>query len=152
MDIEMWRVQADRQLQTLMNYLQLKTSGADPTFHPLTARLTSTSFDGDSFSTTALTVIDLSAEFGAPPNIKAVLVRVMCRDSASLATQNLFVSLSPMTAPGSLVARPSGIPDDWNCEANGIVPCDANGDIGYQIGASGAGTMDVWIYINGYWL
>ena len=34
----------------------------------------------------------------------------------------------------------------------GIVPCDANGDIYYQIAASGTGTMDVNIQIWGYWM
>jgi hypothetical protein len=33
-----------------------------------------------------------------------------------------------------------------------IVPCDANGDITYQLAASGAGTMDVFVEIAGYWI
>jgi len=41
--------------------------------------------------------------------------------------------------------------DEYAREGN-IVPCDANGDIYYQINASGSGTMDVWIEIWGYWV
>ena len=33
-----------------------------------------------------------------------------------------------------------------------VVPCDANGDVYYQIVASGTGTMDVHLQIWGYWL
>ena len=33
-----------------------------------------------------------------------------------------------------------------------IVPCDANGDIYYQIAASGEGTMDIYLKIWGYFL
>lgn len=30
--------------------------------------------------------------------------------------------------------------------------CDANGDIYYQLTASGSGTMDIYLEIWGYWL
>ena len=49
----------------------------------LQAPLTSTSWDGDSFSTTAKTLIDLSAVFGVPANVKAIYARVFVNDSAS---------------------------------------------------------------------
>jgi len=32
------------------------------------------------------------------------------------------------------------------------VPCNADGDIYYQISASGASTFDVWIQIWGYYI
>lgn len=118
----------------------------------LTTQLTSTSWDGDSFSTTTKTKIDLSAVFGVPAGVKAVLVKGAVRDSGSAATLCLF-QLSGISSGTnySLTAQASPINDRY-AYFNGIVPCDANGDIYYQINASGSGTMDVYLEIWGYWL
>ena len=117
----------------------------------LTAPLTSTSWDGDSFSTTAKTKIDLSAVFDVPAGIKAVLVWVAVRDSASQTTDCYF-RLSPVSTGDAGM----GVNCDYVNDRYGrhllIVPCDANGDIYYQIAASGTGTMDVFLQIWGYWL
>ena len=114
--------------------------------------LTSVSWDGDAYSTTAKTLIDLSVVFGTPANIKAVSARIACRDSASVATNNLCVLISPNATDGAspVIARPSGLVNDYFAEAEGICPCDANGDIYYQIAASGASTMDIYMQIWGY--
>ena len=117
----------------------------------LTAPLTSTSWDGDSFSTTAKTKIDLSVVFGVPAGVKAVLVNIALRDSGSAANECL-ISLSPSSVAGGLTARCSGIANDKFVNACLTVPCDTNGDIYYEISASGAGTMDVFLQIYGYWL
>ena len=124
------------------------------TFVPLNSRLTSTSWDGDAYSTTAKTKIDLSAVFGLPAGIKAVYARIQANDSASANTSGLYVLLSPNDTSGHapLVVRPSGLPNDYVVDQAGIVPCDANGDIYYQIAASGTGTMDVNIQIWGYFM
>ena len=116
------------------------------------APLTSTSWDGDAYSTTAKTLIDLSAVFGVPAAVKAVLVRIAARDSASAATANLVALLSPNNTAGSMAvgARPSGRTNDYYDDAQSICPCDANGDVYYQIAASGASTMDVVLEIWGY--
>jgi len=118
----------------------------------LTTPKTSTSWDGDAYSTTAKTKIDLSEVFGVPAGIKAVLVKVSLRDSGSAATSCLF-QLSGVSSGTkySLTAQASPINDRY-MYFNGIVPCDANGDIYYQIAASGTGTMDVFLEIWGYWL
>jgi hypothetical protein len=118
----------------------------------LTSPLTSASFDGDAYSTTAKTLIDLSAVFSVPADVKAVLAVASCNDSGSAATSGLFVILSPNATAnsGTVAIRPSGYPDDEVVTASGIVPCDANGDIYYQIAASGAGTLDLWIELWGY--
>ena len=118
------------------------------------APLTSGSFDGDAFSDTAKTKIDLSAVFGCPANIKAVAATVSCRDSGSAATSGLFVILSPnnTASSGGLACRPSGITNDYVVTASAVVPCDSSGDIYYQVEASGSSTMDVWIEIWGYCL
>jgi hypothetical protein len=118
------------------------------------APLTSTSWDGDAHSTESKTKIDLSAVFGCPASIKAVLATVSCRDSGSAGTAGLFVILSPnnTASSGSLACRPSGLTNDYVKTDAGVVPCDASGDLYYQLVASGASTLDVWIEIWGYCL
>ena len=119
----------------------------------LTTPLTSTSWDGDAFSTTAKTLIDLSSVFGVPAGVKAILVRMAARDSGSYANSGLYISLSPTNAAGgAAILRPAGIVNDVYTDGMFIVPCDANGDVYYQIVASGAGTLDATIQIWGYWL
>lgn len=118
----------------------------------LTTPLTSTAWDGDSFSTTSKTLIDLSAVFSAPAGIKAVMVNTIINDSASSNTACVLI-LSPNSTNYSGIAnRVTGLPNDYYSEKTMVVPCDANGDVYYQIVASGTGTMDVTIQIWGYWL
>ena len=136
-------------LEREVERLRVKESGK---FIALTTQLTSTSWDGDSFSTTAKTKIDLSEVFGVPAGVKAVLVKGALRDSGSAATSCLF-QLSGVSSGTkySLTAQASPINDRY-AYFNGIVPCDDNGDIYYNIIASGTGTMDVFLEIWGYWL
>jgi len=123
-----------------------------PQFVPLTQPLTSTSWDGDSFSTTAKTVIDLSAVFGVPAGVRAVLVYATVRDSDSQNTATYLI-LSPNSDAGEGPAfMPAYQNDIWGQSGSSVIPCDANGDIYYQIVASGAGTFDVNMQIWGYWL
>ena len=119
----------------------------------LTTPKTSTSWDGDAYSTTAKTKIDLSAVFGVPANVKAVLVRLTARDSGSSAGYCQF-GLSPNSTAGSVAVQAylQGVANDVYVTANGIVPCDSGGDIYYQITASDTGTLDAFIEIWGYWL
>lgn len=114
------------------------------------APLTSTSWDGDSFSTTGKTLIDLSAVFGVPAGVKAVLVKLSGRDSAS-ATTNCLVVLSPNSTSykGPNIAL-QGVPNDVIRNYELIVPCNADGDVYYQVLASGVSTMDIWLEIWGY--
>ena len=122
-----------------------------PQFYPLTTPLTSTSWDGDSFSSSGPTVIDTSVVFGAPAGIKAAAVRLTARDSVTFGTGGLYLSLGPSTSYYYAVScYPFG--GDINNTASGIVPCDASGDFYYKIIASGSGTLDAWIEIWGYWL
>ena len=122
-------------------------------WHFLTTPLTSTSWDGDARSTTAKTKIDLSAVFGVPAGVKAVLVRLTARDSGSSAGY-CQLGLSPNSTAGSVAVQAylQGVANDVYVTANGIVPCDSGGDIYYQITASGTGTLDAVIEIWGYWL
>lgn len=115
----------------------------------LTAPLTSTSWDGDSFSTTAKTKIDLSAVFGVPAGVKAVICQISVRDSGSAANDTYLLLAPNDTALQGLSISPMPVNDRIGRGCL-VVPCDANGDIYYQIGASGAGTFDVWLEIWGY--
>ena len=119
----------------------------------LTEQLTSTSWDGDARSTTAKTLIDLSSVFEVPAGVKAVIVNAAVRDSGSAAAADAFLCLCPNN---SSLAGPkiscAGLPNDVWAYGSFTVPCNSNGDIYYQIVASGSGTMDVYLEIWGYWL
>ncbi len=123
-------------------------------FKPLTTPLTSTAWDGDAYSTTSKTLIDLSAVFGVPAGVKAVLAQIIAADSGSAASTTIFFGLAPNNTSGqnSLMAIGRGLPNDTLVYQTGVVPCDANGDIYYQIDASNTGTMDCWLRIWGYWV
>lgn len=120
-------------------------------FTPLETPLTSTSWDGDSHSTTSATVIDLSSVFGAPAGIKAALVRIEARDSAAWGSSGLYIALGPSSSYYYTLTCPVFGGDVSNF-VEGIVPCDSNGDIYYRIIASGTNTMDVDMRIFGYFL
>jgi len=120
-------------------------------FVPLTVPLTSTSWDGDSFSTTAKTKIDLSAVFSTPAKIKAVKVYVGVRDSDSAGTDTYLILGPTDTADLGIPFSPLPVNDRWYRGGDDI-PCDSNGDIYYQIAASGAGTFDVVLQIWGYYI
>jgi hypothetical protein len=123
-----------------------------PTWVYLAAPLTSTAWDGDARSTTAKTLIDLSSVFGAPAGIKAILVRLYGRDSSSYTDGSAWVGFAPDNTAFQLAIaiRPAGIVNDNYTEGQGIVPCNASGDIYYQCAATGASTLDVWLEIWGY--
>lgn len=121
-------------------------------FVPLTTPLTSTSWDGDARSTTAKTKIDLSEVFGVPAGVKAVNVYWAWQDSGS-ANTNCWLCLSPnSTAASGIFLGAYGQANDKRLFGSATIPCDANGDIYYQIRASGTETMDVYLEIWGYWL
>ena len=121
-------------------------------FLPLANRITSTSWDGDSYSTTAKTLIDLSAVFATvPAGIKAVLLKVAVNDSGSAAGFCTIILAPHNTADVGLQVSCSGLTNDAQATGCLVVPCDANGDIYYQIYASGASTMDVILEVWGYW-
>jgi len=114
---------------------------------------TSTSFDGDSFSTTAKTKIDLSATFSAPANVRAIVLYVYCRDSDSANSDNYVVLAPNDTADSGMSCSANHSPNDsWHRYPGIMVPCDANGDLYYQIAASGANTFDLGIQIWAYFL
>jgi hypothetical protein len=117
----------------------------------LTTPLTSTSWDGDARSTTSATKIDTSAVFGVPDGVKALIVRVLARDSATFPNTSTYFQIgSSSSANNQIRLYPVG--GDIMATVTGICNCDANGDIYYSLASSGTDTMDCWIYIWGYWL
>ena len=145
-----------RKIQELgqrIDALTLPEVGAQPVW--LDEPWTNTDFDGDSFSDVgAHTKIEnTSWSTTIPSNAKALVIRAVARDSGSAATLDNEVRLystDTATNPAHSV-RPAGITNDAITENQGIVPC-TDGDIWYQIDASGANTMDVWLQLVGYWL
>ena len=137
-----------RDLQQRVSMLESLDIAAPDVFR--TTALTSTSWNGDSFSTTAKTKIDLSAVFSVPAGVRAVLITVHVQDSGGAGTDCIFI-LSPNATDGKGFTTPCYIQNDaWNRMSH-VVPCDSSGDIYYQIVASGASTMDVYLEIWGYW-
>lgn len=129
-------------------------AGETMLFVPLTTPLTSTSWDGDSYSTTAKTLIDLSAVFSAPAYIKAILTHVTVNDSGSAGVTSFQgIALAPNNTAGSGLKFPCNArTNDAKASHIGVIPCDANGDVYYQTVASGASTLDITIEIWGYWI
>jgi len=123
-------------------------------FVPLATPWTHTSWDGDAKSDVlTATLLDMSTFTGAPADtshIKAYLLRLVTRDSAPWGTANLHLSLGPSQSPfyQMVSCRPTG-GDIW-AETTPTVPCDANGDLWYQIDASGTLTLDAYIIVWGY--
>jgi len=137
----------ERDAQLLIPYL---TQGMLH-FVPLSTPLTSTSWDGDAYSTTAKTLIDLSAVFGVPSRVKAILANTAVRDSASSASDCYLVLGSTNVANHGMFTDPYGQTNDtWERDTL-VVPCNGDGDVYYQILATGASTFDVHILIWGYW-
>lgn len=117
----------------------------------LTTPLTSTSWDGDSYSTASKTLIDLSAVFSVPAGVKAVLIHVAVRDSGSAAgTPYILLAPNNTAGQGAVTLKLGGAPNDTTWDTAGVCPCDANGDIYYGLSASGASTLDVTLQIWGY--
>lgn len=131
--------------------LRLETQGLR--FVPLTTPKTSTSWDGDSYSTTAWTLLDLSAVFSVPANIKAVLLRARVNDSGSAgAAARIAFGTAGSDATTVGVVSCEGLPNDTWAFGTFEVPCQVDGDIYYTIVATGASTLDVDIKIWGYWI
>ena len=122
--------------------------------HFLITPYTNAAFNGDSFSDVAVnTVIDnASWSTTIPATAKALLIRLECADSGSAATADLYVALygSAAAATPNLAVRPSGKANDDKQTGSGVLPC-TDGDIWYRVNASGATTMDIWLWCYGWW-
>ena len=116
-----------------------------------TSPIGSTDWDGDARSTTAKTKIDLSTVFGVPAGITALYAHIMVRDSGS-AGEWAYLILSPLDIADNGQKFGMQVANDTWQTYSAIIPCDENGDIYYQIYATGVTTFDIYLEIHGYWL
>ena len=119
-----------------------------------TTPLTNASFNGDSFSDVAVTtkIENTGWSTTIPADAKALLIRISARDSGSAANTvyfNLYPASGATTAALSLTL--TDYTNDTTRSETGVIPC-TDGDLWYQCGASGADTLDVWLYCFGYWI
>ena len=140
-----------KQINRMERSSNVATIKDSATWTYLSTPLTSTSWDGDSYSTTAKTKIDLSSVFSAPGNIKSALFSISIQDSGADSV-DCYIVLSPNDTAGSgMSLNCLDVVDRWNRGVL-IVPCDSSGDVYYQIVASDTTTMDVYLSIWGYLL
>lgn len=118
---------------------------------PAASALTSTAWDGDARSTTAKTIIDMSAVFSTPTNIDGLLVQVGVRDSGA-GSADAYIILADNDTNGSGQRFACFPANDRFAYYQGIIPTNADGDLYYQTVATGVGTLDVYLIIRGYHL
>lgn len=110
------------------------------------APLTSTSWDGDAKTTANNGTIDLSAVFGVPAGVRAVLVMLTVQD----ATDGIYVQLGPTSAllDGATGGTVFATTDHGAYVGDfGVVPCDHNGDIAYKTsGDCDYNRITIWAY------
>ena len=128
----------------------VETTSAGWVILPQASRLTSTAWDGDARSTTGATLIDMSAVFGTPANIDAVLLRVTINDSGSAAGTAYIRFDNAAPDDTSVVVRCTLLPNDAKVDSYPVVGADANGDIYFDCAATGASTLDVTVIVLGY--
>jgi len=113
-------------------------------FVPLTTPLTSTSWDGDTKTTADRGVVDLSAVFGVPAGVKAVLMTIQTQGDVV----NEYIRFGPSSTYNYTLACRTLVANTINI-VTGIVPCDSNGDVYCYT----SGTIEeVWVRIWGYYL
>lgn len=104
---------------------------------------TSTSWDGDA-KNGADGIIDLSAEFGLPAGIRAVVVQLQVRDE----TAGVYASLKKEAGQAISNVQVQTNVANYYSSSGGVVECDSNGDI--YFGQSDE-VDKVIIVISGYW-
>jgi hypothetical protein len=113
-----------------------------PTF--LTTPLTSTSWDGDTKTTGNRGIIDLSAVFGVPAGVKAIIAYLQIKDS----NPNVYGRIGPSETYNYTLTVRTQVANIYSNDT-GIVPCDSNGDIYFY---NSEELDEVFIQIWGYWL
>ncbi len=140
-----------REIACLGRRLARLETREQPSWIWLTTAYTNASWDGDAKSDGDSAVLDLSALFGIPASIQAVLISVLARDSGSAAgTPSISVKPTLASSDRCLEVRLEGVTNDGFRSCMAWVPCDDNGDVYVLIDASGASTLDVWLTVWGY--
>ena len=110
----------------------------------LTTPLTSTAWDGDNKGIADRAIVDLSAVFGVPAGVKAVLMSIQTTGDAA----NDYIRFGPNSTYNYALTCRTTVASQIS-HASGIVPCDANGDVYCYT----SGTVEsVYVWIWGYWL
>lgn len=121
-------------------------------FVPLATPITHSSFDGDVFSSvgTSTKIENTSWSSTIPAAAKALQLSCLVMDSADLGAEDLYFACGPSAAYWySLVARTPG----GNVRGENTTPCPCtDGDIWYQVQASGVDTFRVWLRCWGYFI
>ena len=113
-------------------------------WHFLAPPLTSTSWDGETKGLGDRATVDLSAVFGVPSGVKAVLMSIQTQAD----TANNYIRFGPNSGNDFALTCRTQV-NSQIMHASGIVPCDANGDVYCYT----SGTVEgVWVWIWGYWL
>ena len=110
----------------------------------LTTPLTSTSWDGDNKGTGDRATVDLSAVFGVPAGVKAVLMSIQTTGDDA----NDYIRFGPNSTYNYVLTCRTTVASQI-AHASGIVPCDANGDVYCYISDT---VESVYVWIWGYWL
>jgi len=110
----------------------------------LTTPLTSTSWDGDNKTTSDRAIVDLSAVFGVPAGVKAVLMSFQTQGD----TANEYIRFGPGSTYNYALTCRTQVAGQI-AHAYGVVPCNSDGDVYCYP----SGTVEgVWVWIWGYWL
>jgi len=110
--------------------------------------LVSTSWDGDSFSTSTGT-INWNAEFGVPRGARMVFVTTIVRDSSATdGAGRLYLRAKSTTASADITNR-SRPNNAWN-DVSGCVAVAQDGTSYYSIEASDVDTCDIHIRVVAY--
>ena len=108
---------------------------------PLATQLSSAAWADDAKTAADNGIIDLSAVFGAPANIRAAFVWLVIADG----TIGVACRIGPTNGAWAL-GQTTQVANQ-SIEVAGMVPCDANGDFYIAF----TGNIDhVWLYITGY--
>jgi hypothetical protein len=109
--------------------------------------LTNSSWDGDTKNLSDDGTLDLSSLFSVPAGVKAVLVLLTVKDNA--AGDIRYVALGPSSGNYSMVTRVMNS-DVYNT-TQGVVPCDANGDIYVKMSGDNIDYvhLSIWGYYQG---
>lgn len=110
----------------------------------LTTPLTSTSWDGDTKGTSDRAIVDLSTVFGVPAGVKAVMMSIQTQGDAA----NDYIRFGTNSSNSFALTCRTQVAGQI-AHAQGIVPCDANGDV-YCHPSGTVESVQVWIW--GYWL
>lgn len=110
----------------------------------LTTPKTGSAWSNATKTTADRVIVDLSAAFGVPPGIKAVLMSIQTQASAV----DAYLRFGPTATYNYALVCRTGVANKIE-HAYGVVPCDENGDVYCHPSTTIAG---VYVYIWGYWL